>query len=1430
MILIFDTETTGLPQNYNAPLTDFNNWPRVVQIAWQLHEPSGKLVSQGNRIVRPDGFSIPYNAEKVHGISTDRALREGLPLSDVMAEFLADVAKATIISGHNIEFDLNITGCELLRLGQDNVLPAKKIIDTKEVSTDFCALPGGKGGRFKWPTLTELHHKLFGNTFAEAHDAAYDVDATAKCFFGLLSHRVMVLPEAPNPEAILYEAPELEAGNFSQADHSAQATTPSSTPPDLPTSPEPGSTDTETRAFVHLHVHSQYSILQSTVDVEDLVKRTLESGASSVALTDHGNMMGAFAFVAAAAKHGVKAIVGAELNLCRNRLDKQNKDDGYQTVLLARNKHGYHNLAMLSSIGYTEGFYYVPRIDREMLLRHKEDLIVTTGGLWSEVPWLILNVGEEKAEEAFLWWKEHFGENFYGEIMRHGIEEEDVVNRVILRFCRTHGVRYFASNNVYYLNREDSVVQDALLCVKDSEAVSRPTKYIGKRGREFRFGLPNDAFYLKSPAEMTALFSDLPEAVDCTALIAGSCESYSLKRDVLLPKFDIPAEFRHPEDEADGGKRGENAYLRHLTMEGAARRYGELTQEIRERLEFELETIARTGYPGYFLIVQDFCNEARRQGVAVGPGRGSAAGSAVAYCIGITNVDPIRYDLLFERFLNPERVSLPDIDIDFDDEGRDRVIEYVRNKYSRNAVAQIITYGTMAGKSSIKDSARVFEMPIAVGDMLSKLLPANASLSEVLKMDERKLSDTFSGDELQNVRRLREIANQGSDQSNLLSMAGRLEGSIRNTGIHACGVIITPDDITRYVPVATARDTDMWCTQFDNSVVESAGLLKMDFLGLKTLTLIKDTVRIVRERSGVELDPDQFPLDDEKTYQLFQRGETIGIFQYESAGMQKYMRELKPTVFDDLIAMNALYRPGPLEYIPDFIKRKHGLEPIVYDLPEMEEYLKDTYGITVYQEQVMLLSQKLGGFTKGEADVLRKAMGKKQKDVLDKMKGKFIEGATALGHPADKLEKIWTDWEAFASYAFNKSHSTCYAWVGYQTAYLKANYPAEYMAAVLSNNINDIKQVTLFMQECRRMHIPVLSPDVNESLSKFSVNQKGEIRFGLAAVKGVGESAVESIITERHNGPYTTIYDFMRRVDARTANKRVLESLVLSGAFDSFGHTRSAYFTPDGRNDAFLETLVRYANATRENKTGGQASLFGETAEALVPEPPFPAAQPWDTLSQLNKEKEMVGIFISGHPLDDFILDIRSFCHEEGLALLNNLNEVKNREFRFAGVVRSAEHKTSKNGKPYGSFILEDYQESHEFRVFGEDYLRFKSMMDAGYYLFVAGRVQERPFGQNPGELEFKILRIELLADVREKLGKFLDLRIAAHKLDEPLINELDKLLKTTQGKTQVRFRIMEGTTEITALSGSHTRIAVNYELMESLDALPAVEARLAEA
>ncbi|WP_209330036.1 DNA polymerase III subunit alpha [Lunatimonas salinarum] len=1421
MYIIFDTETTGLPRSFDAPITDLDNWPRLVQLAWQLHDAHGRLLSQHNHIVKPEGYTIPYNAEKIHGISTKRANEEGKPLTQVLAMFQEDVAKTTYLVGHNVEFDINVTGAEFLRKEVSTDFLSKKTLDTKDLSTDFCAIPGGKGGKYKWPTLTELHQKLFGVGFDSAHDAAYDVDATAKCFFGLITAGVIAPEAGLKISEVVYEAPNLDAANFDMAVDEQKAAAKDV----LRAAGKADISDLRDIPFVHLHVHTQFSILQATSEIPTLIRIAKEQGMPAIAMTDHGNMMGAFNFVKEALANDIKPILGCEFNICRDRKNKSSKDDGFQAVLFAKNKAGYHNLAKLASYANIEGFYYVPRIDKELLLSYKDNLIATTGGLWGEIPYLILNVGESQAEEAFLWWKATFGEDFYVELNRHGIPEEEKVNEVLLEFAHKHHVKYFAANNAYYSYKSDANAHDILLCVKDGELVEKPKKYIGRRGREFRFGFPNEEFYIKSPDEMKKLFADLPEAIACTHEIAEGIEAYKLAREVLLPKFDIPAEFVDPKDEEDGGKRGENAYLRHLTYEGAKRRYAEITPEIQDRLDFELETIERTGYPGYFLIVQDFTRAARDMGVSVGPGRGSAAGSAVAYCVGITNMDPIAYDLLFERFLNPDRVSLPDIDIDFDDEGRQRVIDYVIKKYGANQVAQIITYGTMAAKSAIRDTARVLNLPLSEADRLAKLVP-DLKLKALfdLAKDQAKLSDKLKNNH-ENVQRALElvrIAKGQDDNSKTVNQAKILEGSVRNTGIHACGVIITPADITNYVPVALAKDSEMVCTQFDNSVVESAGLLKMDFLGLKTLTLIKDAVKIVAERHGIKLDPEAFPIDDEKTYELFQRGETVGIFQYESAGMQKYMRELKPTVFADLIAMNALYRPGPLEYIPKFIDRKHGREPITYDLDDMEEYLKETYGITVYQEQVMLLSQKLAGFTKGEADVLRKAMGKKQKDVLDKMKPKFIEQAGGKGHDKTKLEKIWKDWEAFASYAFNKSHSTCYAWIAYQTAYLKAHYPAEYMASVLSNNMNDLTQVTFFMEECKRMNIEVLGPDVNESNNGFTVNMEGQVRFGLAAIKGAGGAAVNAIIEERTKaGSYKDFFDFVKRVNLRAVNKKTLEVLAMAGGFDCFKeyHRRQYLEAPEGEIP-LIEKAIKYAQKVIQEEESSQVSLFGGSSGMAIPLPNVPQMEPFSQLQELNIEKEVVGLYISGHPLDQFRIEIEAFTNTQ-LPELANLEGIKSRgEIKIAGAVTSFAHRTTKTGKPFGTLTLEDYHGGYTFFIFGDDYVRYKEYFMTGWFLYVTGSIYPNKY--KPTEVEFKINNISLLNELREKMIKGIRVHIALDDLSCDLMEKLEQITQKHQGSAKLYINIIDDREKITLdLMSKKFTVDPSNEMIKALNSIP---------
>lgn len=1437
MYIIFDTETTGLPKRWDAPITDTDNWPRCIQIAWQLHDDMGNMVEHADFLIAPDGFNIPYDSEKIHGISTELAQERGIPIQEALVRFNEALAKAKFVVGQNIGFDLNIMGCEFYRYGVESPMAGMPVLDTcTEVTAELLKLPGGRGGRYKLPNLTELHTYLFGVPFAEAHNATADVEATTRCFLELVRLEVFTLDQlqqdtgyfvefkTQNPGPI--ETVGLQHLNLKKASDEIRSRQQTSGADEVVIDQEAAAA-LDDAVFAHLHNHSQFSVLQSTISIGGLVDAAVKNKMPAVALTDHGNMMGAFHFVSRVLGHNkdaetknqelidngeaptetiVKPIVGCEFFICEDHLDKSRKDNGYQVVFLAKNKNGYHNLAKMSSVAYTKGFYYVPRIDKKVVEQYKEDIIVLSGNLQGEIPNKILNIGENQAEEALIWWKEQFGEDFYIEVMRHGQEDENRVNETLVSLARRHGVKVIGTNNTYYVNKADAHAHDILLCVKDGEKLSTPKG----RGRGFRFGLPNQEYYFKSASEMKKVFADLPEAIVNIQEIIDKVEIFKLNRDVLLPKFEIPEQFQVQEDNEDGGKRGENKYLAHLTYVGAEKRYAEITDDIRERLDFELATIEKTGYPGYFLIVQDFIAEARNMGVSVGPGRGSAAGSAVAYCLGITNIDPIQYDLLFERFLNPDRVSMPDIDIDFDDEGRGKVMQYVIDKYGASQVAQIITYGTMAAKSSIKDTARVLDLPLSDANEIAKLIP-NLKLSKIFNMDEKALKEALRAEELEAVHKLISLADGAGLEAETIKQARVLEGSMRNTGIHACGVIITPDDITNFVPVSLAKDSDLYVTQFDNSVVESAGLLKMDFLGLKTLTLIKDTVANVKLRHNLDLDPDNFPIDDQLTYELFQRGETIGVFQYESPGMQKHMKDLKPTVFADLIAMNALYRPGPMEYIPSFIKRKHGIEPIVYDLDACEEYLKETYGITVYQEQVMLLSQKLAGFSKGDADVLRKAMGKKQKAVLDKMKPKFVAQAVEKGHNAKVLEKIWTDWEAFASYAFNKSHSTCYAWVAYQTAYLKAHFPAEYMAAVLSNNMNDIKQVTFFMEECRRMGLEVLGPDVNESHYKFTVNDRGAIRFGMGAVKGVGAGAVDTIVQTREGNPYKSVFDMAKRIDLRAANKKAFESLAYAGGFDSFKEThRAQYFHVDGDNSTGLEKAVRFGQRHKENESSAQASLFGGGGSAELPEPVLAPCPQWGLIEKLKYEKDVIGIYLTSHPLDNYKFEIKHFCQNNvsELQLINKVkaseveedvllefNKIKNKEVIIGGIIAAANHRVSKNGKPFGILVIEDYSDSFEMMVFGEDYVKFKGYLQEGYFVQIRGLVQER-FRQ-VGNWGFELKNIQLLSDLREKLAKSFTVQVPLQVVNSEFVQFMKNLIDGTRvegqdANCQLKFKIVD--------------------------------------
>jgi len=1443
MYLIFDTETTGLPKRWDAPISDKDNWPRCVQIAWQLHDEMGNCMEHQDYLVQPEGFNIPYDAEKIHGISTELAQEQGALLKDVLENFNDALSRTKFVVGQNVKFDLNIMGAEYFREDIANKLQELPVLDTcTEYTATLCKIPGGRGGKFKLPTLSELHQFLFDNGFEEAHNATADVEATARCFFELIrkgEYTKEELDVQPDYFQKFSEANPKEIGligikhiNLKKSSDTIYEQLQKAQVEDvLGSDLDNDIADLSDVDFAHLHNHSQFSVLQSTISIKDLVSVASEHNMPAVALTDNANMMGAFHFVKAVNSYNLslpakrkeaedkgeefegkelKPIIGCKFFVCENHLEKKIKDNGYQILFLAKNKKGYHNLAKLSSHAYTDGFYYVPRIDKKLIQQYKEDLIVLTGNLYGEVPGKVLNIGEKQAEEALLWWKEEFGDDLYIELMRHNQEDENRVNPTLIKFSQKHDVKLVATNSNYYCDKEDANAHDILLCVKDGEKQATP---IG-RGRGYRYGLPNQEYYFKSPQEMKNLFKDLPEAIVNIQEIVDKIEPFELARDVLLPKFDIPKEFKD-----------ENEYLRNLTYEGAEKRYPELTDEIKERIDFELDVIDDSGYPGYFLIVEDFIREARKMNVSVGPGRGSAAGSVVAYCLWITNIDPLKYDLLFERFLNPERVSMPDIDIDFDDEGRGRVMEYVINKYGSNQVAQIITYGTMAAKSSIRDTARVLDLPLGDADRIAKLVPTMSKLNKIFGLEEKELQSKFRAEDLEKVNQLLNISDGEDLEAETVNQARKLEGSVRNTGIHACGVIITPDDITNFVPVATAKDSDLYVTQFDNSVVEDAGLLKMDFLGLKTLTLIKDTVKIVKAKHGIQLDPDSFPLDDEETYALFQRGETVGIFQYESPGMQKHLKDLKPSVFDDLIAMNALYRPGPMEYIPQFIRRKHGDETIEYDLPELEEYLKETYGITVYQEQVMLLSQKLADFTKGEADVLRKAMGKKQKAVLDKMKPKFLKQAGAKGMDKEKLEKIWTDWEKFASYAFNKSHSTCYAWIAYQTAYLKAHYPAEYMAAVLSNNMNDIKQVTFFMEECKRMRLDVLGPDVNESYYKFSVNKDNAVRFGMGAVKGVGHGAVMTIVNNRKDdGAYKSIFDLTKRIDLRAANKKAFENLALAGGFDCFTEThRAQYFLKEGEGVTFLEKAIRYGSRHQENENSAQVSLFGDSSEVQIAEPEVPPCEEWGTMEKLAREKEVVGIYISGHPLDDFKTEMKTFCNAS-LVMLFQMENYVNRELTFGGVVTDVQHRISKQGKGWALFTIEDYTDSFEFRIFGEEYLKFRHFLMKNSFVYVRAFIKEGWVNRDTGKKgnpRIQYNNFQLLHDVMDVYAKKLSIQLDIKDIKKEKIELIQDLVKMHPGKQMLNFVIYDNEEHIKLnMPSRKQKVKISQELLDELESI----------
>lgn len=1253
------------------------------------------------------------------------------------------------------------------------------------------------------------------------------------------------------------------------------------------------------KPFIHLHVHTQYSLLDGQAPIDSLIDKAYNDGMRAIAVTDHGNMFGIKEFFNKVNKKNgkvqgaikdlqkelktletaepsaenslrkeelskqlneakgnlFKPIIGCECYCARNhRHKRETKEDrsGWHLIVLAKNMQGYKNLIKIVSLSWTDGFYGRPRIDKELLEQHHEGLIVCSACLGGEIPQKIMKGSIQEAEEAILWFKNLMGDDYYLEMQRHETHRPDAdqtvyehqveVNKVLVELAHKHNIKLIATNDVHFVNEEDADAHDRLICLSTGKDLNDPNR--------MRYTKQE---WLKTTAEMNQIFSDIPEALSNTLEIADKVEFYSIDSGPIMPTFNIPTDFGTEEEyrkkftekdifdeftqdengnvvlsqadaEAKIKKLGgydklyriklEADYLAKITYEGAKERYGEpLSEEVAERLQFELHIMKTMGFPGYFLIVQDFIRAAREElGVSVGPGRGSAAGSAVAYCLGITKIDPIKYDLLFERFLNPDRISLPDIDTDFDDDGRGKVLRWVTEKYGAERVAHIITYGTMATKSAIKDVARVEKLPLAESNRLAKLVP-----DKIPDMKKFKLKDA-----IEYVPELKEAAT-GRDplMRDTLKYAQMLEGNVRNTGVHACGVIIGRYDISDVVPVSTAKDKDtgeeMLVTQYEGSVIEETGLIKMDFLGLKTLSIIKDAIENIRLTTGHELDIDNISLEDPATYQLYCDGKTTGTFQFESAGMQKYLKELQPSKFEDLIAMNALYRPGPMDYIPSFIARKHGKEEIKYDIPVMERYLKDTYGITVYQEQVMLLSRLLANFTRGESDALRKAMGKKLIEKMNHLKSKFMAGGEANGYQEATLNKIWADWEKFASYAFNKSHATCYSWVAYQTAYLKANYPSEYMAAVLSRNLSNISDITKFMDECKAMHIQVLGPDVNESILKFSVDKEKNIRFGLGAIKGVGESAVQNIIEERErNGKYKDIFDFVERVNLSSCNKKNIESLALAGALDNFGIQRESFFVDNGKGETFLDIFVRYGNKYQMDKANTVNSLFGDDCFVAISKPEIPQAERWSDLERLNKEKELVGIYLSAHPLDEFKIILDYVCNTRMIEF-NNKEALLDREILAGGIVSGFREGTTKTGNPYGILKIEDYSGSAEIPLFGPNYLDYAKYGRNGMYLLINAKVVQRNRNQT-NFYDIQINSIKLLQDEMNNLIENICISVPIHDLDETNINELSTLIKSNPGQTLLYFKVVDGTHNISLnLFSSNVRLKVTSSLIDYL-------------
>ena len=1458
MFLIFDTETTGLPKNYNAPLTDFDNWPRLVQLAWQLHDDKGRLVENHNLLVKPDGFIIPIEVQVVHGISTEHATKYGLPLHEVLDTFLKSAEKAKYFVGHNIDFDLNIVGCEFLRDCGSNPLLAWPRVDTcTEKTAEFCKLPGGKGGKFKLPKLNEFHEILFGSKFDSAHNASADVQATARIFLELIRIGVLGRNEMPeseqffedfraaNPDKIQPADIEITS-NYDAAEMEAER---------LEELREMG--DYVPQHFTHLHVHSHYSILDGMSKVPDLVDKCIKNGMYSIALTDHGNMFGIKEFadyvnkVNGKVKDKIKEqeallkkeeateeekqqaqaeieklkgqffkpIYGIETYCAPVSIDKRDgrQDRGWHLILLAKNKQGYHSLCKLSSIAYTDGFYYNPRIDHSLLEKYHEGLICCSACLGGELPQKIMNGDMVGAGQTVMWFKNLFGDDYYIELQRHKTdkpggdttvyERQKEVNKVLLDLARKTNTKIIATNDVHFVEEEHAEAHDRLICLSTGKDLDDPSRMHYTKQE-----------WLKTPTEMGAIFSDIPEALENTQEIVDKVEAYSIDSDPIMPEFPIPKDFGTVESyrqkfteedlfneftrdehgkvimsQEDAEKKikklgGYNRlyrikleadYLAKLTWEGAKMRYGDpLTDEQKERIIFELHVMKTMGFPGYFLIVSDYIRAARE-------------------------------------------------------------LDWITKKYGKEKVAHIITYGTMAAKSAIQDVGRVQKVPLSEVAQIKSFIPDREFDEASVKAVEGEVPKKMPKVNLKNcykyVKPLKDLL-EGEDPniSTMLTYASELEGTNRQIGIHACGVIIGASDLTDVAPVATIKDKetneDVVVTQYEGQVIENVGLIKMDFLGLKTLTLIKDALKNIKKTRGIDIDIDHIPIDDPQTYALYSAGNTIGTFQFESPGMQKYLRELQPSVIGDIIAMNALYRPGPMDNIPDFIARKQGRQEIKYDFACMEKYLKDTYGICVYQEQVMLLSRELANFTRGESDTLRKAMGKKQLAKMEELYGKFMkQGVEKLTKterlPEEevrkRLEKIWEEWKKFASYAFNKSHAACYSWVSYQTAYLKAHYPAEFMAAVLNNELGDIKQVTFMMEECKRMRLEVLGPDVNESEYEFSVNDKGQIRFGMGGIRNVGEAAISGIIEERTaNGKFKDFTDFLLRCADKGVNRRALESMDTAGCFDSFPnfHRAMLFYMPMNDSVPFSERALRMVASYNERKNSAQMDLFGMggsdgAVEALTL--PLPDCERWSKLKELQMELESIGFYISSHPMDSFKIPLKFFTNTTVEAMktaMTNPEKYNGFSVRLGGQITKAEHAVSKNNVPYGRFTIEDKTGAFTFGLFKENYLNFKNLLVEGQFVLVIGTLSA-PFWKGkepdavPKDLELRVSEVRLLDSLLENTGKRVVFKLDVAQMNAEAIESFIKIIKEHPGKQSYGVHLYDSLTNMacnmTPFSGS---------------------------